>query len=833
VRTVRRSAHGVVFQVQSFPYNFSGAQMTVSTTQAKADTATATEGSVATINVLSNDVGKSLALYSVAQSGAAAVTTATTANGATIKIVNGKITYDTTTSATISALAEGQILTDTFTYSVRGSDGVVSTSTVTIKVTGDNDKPVLALDASGPHTMIESASGAAVTATGVLAFTDIDRADTHTASDVLVSAVWSGGAISSESRAAIAAALTATVAQDSTNGATGSVALNFSLADSVVSGLGAGETLTMTYSVSVSDGKGGVSSQPVTFTVTGTNDAPSIEAASVANLCLISGATAFGTVAFADDDINDKHTAVTKLAVYHSTGVLTAAQQTDLSKALLTTVLDDAHGYGFGDDGIVGWGFKLPASLARLATGQSVLAQYEMTVSDGKGGTAVQPISVLVVGGPNGSMVYAGVTGADLIETANTGSPVIDHAEGSLAIPDLLGWTIHSVTSNLAYSDWSGGALSTSAKASLQAALTTHAETGPGFWFLSADSKIVWDFDLPASATDFLGAGETLTLAYQVTVTGLFGLKTTELVTITLTGTNDAPVLVADATPVHAITELANLSGGTAANAASGVLTFTDADRNGAHTVSVGSANAVWSAGAAPAATSAALASALTTQLTENGAGAGQVAFTFSLANGLVDFLATGETYKVTYLVTVTDAQGASSTQPVVFTLTGTNDKPVLAVDSVATHSLIETAGQSGQAAVLTSTGSLTFTDPDLTNTHTVSIGAPGVVWSGGAVAPAATSAALASALSATLTETQGSGTVAFALAIADGKLDFLAAGETLKVVYLLTVTDSSGAVSSQPVTFVFTGTNDVPTLTGAHASGATVEDGVLTAAAT
>jgi len=62
--------------------------------------------------------------------------------------------------------------------------------------------------------------------------------------------------------------------------------------------------------------------------------------------------------------------------------------------------------------------------------------------------------------------------------------------------------------------------------------------------------------------------------------------------------------------------------------------------------------------------------------------GAGSVGFTYSAADSSFDFLAAGETLKVTYGGTVTDNHDASSIQPVTITITGTNDAPVLAVDS-------------------------------------------------------------------------------------------------------------------------------------------------------
>src|SRR5262249_55904302 len=53
--------------------------------------------------------------------------------------------------------------------------------------------------------------------------------------------------------------------------------------------------------------------------------------------------------------------------------------------------------------------------------------------------------------------------------------------------------------------------------------------------------------------------------------------------------------------------------------------------------------------------------------------------------------------------------------------------------------------------------------------------------------------------------------------------LDFLAAGQKLTITYNVTVTDDSGASSTQPVTITVIGTNDVPVITSAQ-SGAVTE---------
>src|SRR5205814_663296 len=55
------------------------------------------------------------------------------------------------------------------------------------------------------------------------------------------------------------------------------------------------------------------------------------------------------------------------------------------------------------------------------------------------------------------------------------------------------------------------------------------------------DSAGSWTFDLPAAASQFLPAGSSVSAAYTVTVDDHQGGTATQVVTITVTGTNDAP----------------------------------------------------------------------------------------------------------------------------------------------------------------------------------------------------------------------------------------------------------------------------------------------------
>ena len=72
--------------------------------------------------------------------------------------------------------------------------------------------------------------------------------------------------------------------------------------------------------------------------------------------------------------------------------------------------------------------------------------------------------------------------------------------------------------------------------------LTPHDSTGDGF------GSVDFRYSAADSSFDFLAAGEKLTITYDITVTDEHNVASTQPVTITVTGANDAPVAVADTT---------------------------------------------------------------------------------------------------------------------------------------------------------------------------------------------------------------------------------------------------------------------------------------------
>ena len=119
------------------------------------------------------------------------ILTATSANGATVTLdaLSGDITYDPTAATAVQALADGETLFDTFTYTISDGNGGTDSATVTVEVAGANDAPV-AFDDSAETDVDTIVFGNVLADNGHGADSDVDVSDILTVS--LVSDVVNG-----------------------------------------------------------------------------------------------------------------------------------------------------------------------------------------------------------------------------------------------------------------------------------------------------------------------------------------------------------------------------------------------------------------------------------------------------------------------------------------------------------------------------------------------------------------------------------------------------------------------------------------------------------------
>jgi VCBS repeat-containing protein len=200
------------------------------------------------------------------------------------------------------------------------------------------------------------------------------------------------------------------------------------------------------------------------------------------------------------------------------------------------------------------------------------------------------------------------------------------------------------------------------------------------------NGSATWTYSVPDAAFDFLAAGETLVLTYTVKVDNNytpFDQVGTATITITITGTNDAPVITTSAPKI-------DFSGGqhtpggtlTSSDPTSGKLDFTDVDLDDTHKVAVTDFTAVMSNGTQISQGLHDLfKSALTVSLETDSTGTGNGVVDWQLEQlpvYLADFIPKGQTLTLTYTVGVTDSQGVSDHQSITVTITGTDSPAVV-----------------------------------------------------------------------------------------------------------------------------------------------------------
>ncbi len=261
----------------------------------------------------------------------------------------------------------------------------------------------------------------------------------------------------------------------------------------------------------------------------------------------------------------------------------------------------------------------------------------------------------------------------------------------------------------------------------------------------------------PGALFDHLAVGATATDTFSYTARDAAGNSTTQTVTVTLTGTNDAPVISGGATS-GAVGEDGTLS-------ASGSLTATDVDNGDALSWSVqGGGDGAYGS------------------LSINDSGS----WTYALANGssAVQALAAGQQASDSFTVKVSDGHGGIDTEVVNVTIAGANDAPTITGGA--------TTGTVSEDDVLTATGTLSATDVD--NGATLSWSVQGD--------PSGHYGSLAVDASGGWTYTLDNDSTA---------VQDLNNGDSVTDTFTLEVSDGSGGIDTQAITVTIGGENDAP----------------------
>ena len=745
------------------------------------------------------------------------------------------ITYSLPDNA-FDFLAAGESVTLTYLVDVHNNfaaNDEVSHLSFTITIDGTNDVPMLAATSAA----VAEHSGATDHAGGTITFTDVDLTDRPVVSTAFSSfnykdAHGSDIALTPALQAEIAAVEAALTLNPSlANANTGTVTWSYDIADGLLGFLADGDQLTLTYMASVDDGHGGQVSTPITVTILGVSDVPfpiderSNERGSNAP------DTASGTLTFTGVDLNAIQ------SIGHSLISVTWSGGSVLPSGLVNT-LDSSLTESVASK--VGFEFSAAdKTFDFLAVGETLAIIYDVTVTDSHGFTTTRPVTIIVTGTNDTPVITSETQAGAITELSHTpppnptGSTVFDTATGTVTFTDVdlndhhlvsvTGVAASGVTSGLPGNSNVLGWLSLGE-------LTDSTGTGTG-------GSDTWTFSAQDGNFDYLAAGETVTLTYTVQVNDGHGGVATQPVTITVTGTNDTPVITSGP-QAGAITELFNTpqpnpTGSTAADTATGTVTFTDVDLSDHHTVSVTDvvASGTTSGLASPGDILGWLTFGALHDTTGSGTGGSDV-WTFSAQDLSFDYLADGETLTLTYTVQVDDGHDGIVTQPVTITITGTNDTPTIVAGSTTASGGV-TEDTNVVAGNVATSGTIEFQDVDLIDTHTATFALKSTTSS--AHLPGFTdntsnigTFALA-AVSEDNTDTTNTASLGWTFTLNDNNpvLQSLAVGETITQVYTVTVSDGHGGTVPQDVTVTITGVNDAPTIVAGSttASGGVTED--------
>lgn len=668
-------------------------------------------------------------------------------------------------------------------------------------------------------------SGALDAVTGGISWVDVNLGDTPTATTYFSAFSYhdaGGNNVTSSLTAVQLAAIKAVeipllLDPNPRNSNVGSAAWTYSLADGAFDFLAAGETLTLTYTVRV-DNNFALSNETgfntIIITITGTNDTPVVTSATQVGSIIeqpwtTNSAvpdTAHGTLTFTDADLTDTHsvsiTGVTEAGV--TTGL--ASEATVLSWLSLGALVDST-------DGVTGsrsWTFSAADKyFDYLAVGETLTLTYTVQIDDHHGGVVTVPVTITIVGTDDKPVITSPSQVAAITEIPDvTGSLTHDVASGSVIFTDVDLSDTHSVTI--------AGVTETGVVAGLPdqstilswlslGALTdsTGGVTGSRTWAFSAADK---NFD-------YLAVGEKLTLTYLIQVDDHHGGVVTQPVTITITGTNDAPSFTSEPSTAT-IAEAPGVTGSLKPDVAHGTMTFVDVDLSDTHTMTItGVAESGTTTGLPEDETTVLNWLSLGTLTDSTGGITGSQLWTFSAADKNFDYLAAGETLTLTYTVEVNDHHGGIASEPVTITIVGSNDTPVITSTAQAA-TIIEQPDTTGSSKPDSASGTMTFTDADLSDTHAVTITA--VAESGSTTGLTEDESTILNWLSlGTLTDATGgvTGASTWTFSAADKNFDYLAAGETLTLTYTIQIDDHHGGIVTQPITITIDGSNDAPTL--------------------
>ncbi|WP_417688162.1 VCBS domain-containing protein [Roseibium sp.] len=733
---------------------------------------------------------------------------------------NVEFTYAYNGSANLDWLAAGEELTLTFDVKVSDRNWFpegTDTTQITITITGTNDAPVLS--AGNVTGSIIEGDPATLSDSGSIDFTDLDLSDTPTASFAVKSVAGLDGVNLTAGQIAHFASGFG-ITEDAGNTNDGTVNWSYSIAEQYLDFLAEGEQVEAVFTVVVDDGNGGVVEQDVTVTITGTNDAPTIGTDISFNFLPIielpgTEGSSFNHVRAGVFEINDPDTVVNpanfEVQISQPTFSLAsgAGEVIDIPDAIyasLTAIDTNILWWSFDwsdEQGRVNYSYQVQdKAIDFLAEGDVLTVNYTLRVQDVNDANSFvdRPVTVTIIGTNDQPEIQVSESNLDwtVLEDEDAANQAIGTFEGNIVVvdPDLGDTLFVQVADGTA--SYSGGSLPATVDLSslLDGANFDFGSSNPQdnvFDVPNTGHDVTFTYSYGETADlDWLGAGETLTLTYEVTVSDDRSLppgSDTTQITITITGSNDGPMFSSGDFD-GAVTE----ENSPATLMDTGIVSFADLDLSDTPVVTAEycAVEPVGGGFTLTPAQKSAFENALTVQQGVGNTNTGTATWTFAIAATALDFLAEGEQVEAKYLLTVTDDSGAVDTREVVILVTGTNDQPTLSIDPGGDYSVTE-AGV-GEAGDVAASGSVTGEDIDVRDVLTYS------------------ASDLVGALG-TFSIDEDTGEWTYEIDQASPSVQALNVGDVVEELYTITVSDNHGGSATVDVTITINGTNDAPTV--------------------
>ena len=326
--------------------------------------------------------------------------------------------------------------------------------------------------------------------------------------------------------------------------------------------LRAGDTLTLTYVAQVNDGAGNVGAQNLVITITGTNDVPTIDAAT--NPAAI--AESAGDSSAQDIAAGQRH------HLHHRPGPrrhphrlrhrqchrLLQRRPVPVENSVNVSALIASGAISFdplasdGEQQTIGWHYNpAAADLDWLRAGDTLTLTYVAQVNDGAGNVGAQNLVITITGTNDVPTIDAATNPAAIAESAGDSSAQdiaagqrhhLHHRPGPRRHP-------HRLRHRQCHRLLQRRPVPVENSVNVSALIASGAISFDPLVSDGEQQTIGWHYNPAAADLDWLRAGDTLTLTYVAQVNDGAGNVGAQNLVITITGTNDVPTIDAATNP--------------------------------------------------------------------------------------------------------------------------------------------------------------------------------------------------------------------------------------------------------------------------------------------